>query len=232
MIDGLRRLGDRRWWMTALVRDHVRLIAATVFAVIGTLVTGSGWIYNGASDPLLNFNVSWVCFAGSYLVMTAPVFARTTPQATQHWASHEYRATRSWIVRRFVGDARGIWFIVSVAVFAVTGAVLMIRSVSAGSGEVVLGSVGVVLSWLMLQVAFTLHYAFAFHNGGDMIVNDEPEPDLFDFAYVAFTIGTSFTIVDATIRTRHMRRVVLGHSVLSFGFNTVLLGLVVTFLAG
>ncbi len=84
----------------------------------------------------------------------------------------------------------------------------------------------------MLQVAFTLHYAFAYHNGGGIVLDDEPDPDLLDFAYLAFTIGTSFTIVDASITTKNLRRVVLGHSVLSFGFNTVLLGLVVTFLAG
>lgn len=88
-----------------------------------------------------------------------------------------------------------------------------------------------VLSWLMLQIAFTLHDTFAFCNSGGIVLDDEPAPDLFDFAYIAFTIGTSFTTVDTSITTRHMRRVVIGHGVLSFGFNTVLLGLVVTFLA-
>lgn len=107
----------------------------------------------------------------------------------------------------------------------------MIRSDSAGSGEVVLKSVGAVLSWLMLQVAFTLHYAFAFFNGGGIVLDDEPESDLFDFAYIAFTIGTSFTIVEASITTKHIRRVVPGHTALSFRFDTVPLGLVATFLA-
>ncbi len=101
----------------------------------------------------------------------------------------------------------------------------MIRTDAAGTREVVLGSTSVVLSWLMLQVAFTFHYAFAYRNNGGITLNDEPEPDLLDFAYVAFTI------VDAAITTLLLRRVVLGHSLLSFGFNTVLLGLVVTFLA-
>lgn len=232
MISWLRRIGDRRWWPAMLIRDHVRLIAATVFSIIGLLATGTGWLFDGANDQLLNFNVIWLLFAGSYLALTAVVFGQTTPRATRSWASHERRASRSLLVRWFVGDARGVWFVVTAALFAVIGAVLMIRSDTAGNGEVVLGSAGVVLSWLMLQVAFTLHYAFAFFNGGGIILDDEPEPDLFDFAYIAFTIGTSFTIIDATITTRHMRRVVLGHSVLSFGFNTVLLGLVVTFLAG
>ena len=232
MIERPRFLSRGRWWLAALTRDYVRLIIATCFCVVSTFVAGAGWLYDPVGDSLVTFNVSWVTFSGSYLVLTGVVFARTTPEATRQWAFHEHRLNRSRVIRRFVGDARGFWFVVTVAVFAVIGAVLMIRSDAAGTGEVVLGSASVVLSWLMLQISFTLHYAFAFHNHGGIVRNDEPEPDLLDFAYVAFTIGTAFTIVDASVTTRHLRRVVLGHGVLSFAFNTVLLGLVVTFLAG
>jgi len=232
VIRRLRLLTDERWWLAALTRDHVRLVMATCVGVLATIAAGSNWLDNAVDDPLINFNVSWVTFSGSYFMLTAIVFARTTPAATRRWATHERRVNPSWVIRRFVGNARGFWFVVTVALFAVIGAVLMIRSDSAGTGEVVLASVSVVLSWLMLQVAFTLHYAFAYHNGGGIVLDDEPDPDLLDFAYLAFTIGTSFTIVDASITTKNLRRVVLDHSVLSFGFNTVLLGLVVTFLAG
>lgn len=232
MSPRLRLLTDARWWLAALTRDHVRLALATCVCVLATITAGSNWLYNAIDDPLVNFNVSWVTFSGSYLMLTAIVLARTTPDATRRWATHERRVNASWLIRWFVGDARGFWFVVTVALFAVIGAVLMIRSDSAGTGAVILGSVSVVLSWLMLQVAFTLHYAYAYHNGGGIELDDEPEPVLLDFAYLAFTIGTSFTIVDASVTTRHLRRVVLGHNLLSFGFNTVLLGLVVTFLAG
>lgn len=82
-----------------------------------------------------------------------------------------------------------------------------------------------------MQTAFTLCYAFACYNGGGIRLSDEPEPDRSDFAYIAFTIGTSFTVVDASITSRELRRVVIGHSVPSFAFNMVLLGLVVSYLA-
>ena len=92
------------------------------------------------------------------------------------------------------------------------------------------------LAWIAFGGSYLLstglHHAFAYYNGGGMTLNDEPEPDLLDFAYIAFAIGTSFAIVEAAIPSRRLRRVVLGHSVLAFVFNTVLLGLMVTFLAG
>ncbi len=177
-------------------------------------------------------NTSWIVFSSTYLLLTGVVIALATPESTARWARQERRADRSGYLRWLVGDARGFWFVVTVATFAVVAALLLIRSDNARGSDLTVGAVGVVLSWLMMQTAFTLHYAFAYHNGGGIRLNYEPEPDLFDFAYIAFTIGTSFSMVDASVTSRRLRRVILGHGVLSFAFNTVLLGLVVTFLAG
>lgn len=101
------------------MRDQVRLIAATVSSVVGILVLGQGSLYEAQSDLLMNFNANWVVFAGSYLTLTAVMFARTTPEATRSWASHENMrellldrplvrrgCTRNQ-VRRFGGTARG-----------------------------------------------------------------------------------------------------------------------------
>ena len=180
----------------------------------------------------MTLNISGIAFSASYLVVTGLAFARSTPQATRSWALDQKVANRTRLVRWFLGEAVGVWFVVSVATFAVISAILMIRSDGASGTEVLLGSAGVVLTWLMIQTSFTLRYASAFHNDGAITLAHETDPDMLDFAYIAFTIGTSFTIVDASITSRHLRRVVLGHSLLSFAFNTVLLGLVVTFLAG
>ena len=48
-----------------------------------------------------------------------------------------------------------------------------------------------------------------------------------DFAYFAFTIGMTFQTSDVTISSRVLRRWVLGHAVLAFGFNTVILAMAV-----
>ena len=211
--------------------DHTRLGAASLLCVIVSIALGSGWLYRADERPLFGLNVTWVAFSGSYLVLTGLVFARSTPESTRRWALHERRQRPSAIVRWLIGEARGIWFVVTVASFAVIAAGLMIGADSAGNEEIILGAASVVLSWIMLQTSFTLHYAFAYYNTGGFSFDHENAPDLYDFAYIAFTIGTSFTIVDASVTSRRVRRVVLGHSVLSFAFNTVLLGLVVTFLA-
>ena len=52
-------------------------------------------------------------------------------------------------------------------------------------------------------------------------------PDKLDFAYFAFTVGTTFATSDVNVTRRSVRRAVLGHTVISFAYNTVILALVI-----
>lgn len=232
MRRGPRTPEPARRWLDLLARDRFRLILAVVLSIPVNVAIGLGWAIDSTDAQLTSLNLSWLNFSACYLAMTAIVFARSTAESTRSWAHSERGGRQSWLIRWFVGDAHGFWFVATVAVFGVVAALLLVRSETAGSLEVVVGTIGVVLSWVMMQTTFSLLYALAYHNAEGIVLIDEPNPDLLDFAYIAFTVGTSFTIVDVTITSKRMRRVVLGHSVLSFTFNTVLLGLVVTFLAG
>jgi uncharacterized membrane protein len=96
----------------------------------------------------------------------------------------------------------------------------------------------VVLSWLVLNTLYTLRYADQYHGpngpgvefGGDTTTDDPP--DYRDFAYLAFTIGMCYQVSDQTIRTRHLRRTVLIHSVLSYAFGVVIIASSINVLAG
>ena len=58
-----------------------------------------------------------------------------------------------------------------------------------------------------------------FPGGGD--------PDYWDFLYFSFTIGAAVQTSDVAITTPRMRRLVLGHTVVSFLFNTTILAIAV-----
>jgi uncharacterized membrane protein len=96
----------------------------------------------------------------------------------------------------------------------------------------------VVLSWLVLNTLYTLRYADHYHAangpgvefGGDTTTDDPP--DYRDFAYLAFTIGMCYQVSDQTIRTRHLRRTVLIHSVVSYAFGVVIIASSINVLAG
>lgn len=100
----------------------------------------------------------------------------------------------------------------------------------------------VISSWTLLQTVFSFRYAHAFygdsdeagaaqHAGGLIFPGNRP-PDYFDFAYFSFVVGMTCQVSDVQITSRGMRRLTLIHSVLAFGFNTIILALVINTVSG
>lgn len=93
---------------------------------------------------------------------------------------------------------------------------------------VVLCLLTVVLSWLVTHTSYTLRYAHLYYReddegmGGVEMPGDE-KPSYYDFAYFAFTLGMCFQVSDMTITSAQIRRLALGHAMLSFAYNTFIL---------
>jgi uncharacterized membrane protein len=60
--------------------------------------------------------------------------------------------------------------------------------------------------------------------GGLEFPGEHPPCDV-DFAYFSFTLGMCFQVSDVTVLSSRIRRVALGHALLSFVYNTVILAL-------
>ncbi|WP_261663157.1 DUF1345 domain-containing protein [Deinococcus sp. Marseille-Q6407] len=96
---------------------------------------------------------------------------------------------------------------------------------------IVLCVLTVACAWLMAHFAYALHYAYLYYRqdrGGLDFPGNEPL-DLMDFAYFAFTVGTTAASSDVNITSREVRRVVMGHTLFSFVFNTAILALTLQF---
>ena len=92
-------------------------------------------------------------------------------------------------------------------------------------------------SWLLVGVLFCFHYAHMYYLSASRVPplrfpDDEKEPDYWDFLYFSFTISVAVQTSDVGVMTRGMRKLVLGHSVLNFFFNLVILGLSINIAAG
>ena len=57
-------------------------------------------------------------------------------------------------------------------------------------------------------------------------------PNYWDFLYFSFTLGMTFQTSDIAISGTHLRRVVLGHSMIAFLFNMGILAFTVNALGG
>jgi uncharacterized membrane protein len=103
--------------------------------------------------------------------------------------------------------------------------------------HLILALATVVFSWSVVHTVFGLRYAHVFYgdsddpgageHAGGLSFPGGHTPNYFDFAYFSFVIGMTCQVSDVQITSRRMRRLTLLHSVLSFGFNTVILALLI-----
>ena len=98
-----------------------------------------------------------------------------------------------------------------------------------GAATVVLGVLVVILSWALVNTVFALKYARRYYSGGDggIEFGQEEPPAYSDFAYVAFTVGMSFAVPDTQLADTSIRKVALGHALLSYLFGTVVIAVAV-----
>jgi uncharacterized membrane protein len=98
-----------------------------------------------------------------------------------------------------------------------------------GVATVVLGVLVVILSWALVNTVFALKYARRYYAGGDGGIDfgQEEPPAYSDFAYVAFAVGMSFAVPDTQLADTSIRKVALGHALLSYLFGTVVIAVAV-----
>ena len=103
-----------------------------------------------------------------------------------------------------------------------------------------LGLLAVVLGWLLIQTVFVFRYAHLYYErrdrqdreGDGLAFPGTKEPKDLDFAYFSFVLGMTFQVSDVQITSPHIRALALLHGVISFGYNTAILALVVNTVAG
>jgi len=120
----------------------------------------------------------------------------------------------------------------AVSLFAATVGMHRAKTLSPdlGGSLVAMCFVAVAAAWGVTHTAYTLRYAHLYYRDdaegeGGLVFPCDDKPRDMDFAYFAFTIGMCFQVSDVTIQSPLIRRGVLGHSMLSFAYNTAVVAL-------
>ncbi len=91
-------------------------------------------------------------------------------------------------------------------------------------------------SWILVPTMFTTHYADMFYSAPEaqrpLRFPDTPLPVFWDFAYFSFTSAAACQTADVSTLSAGIRRVVLGHTLISFIFNASILGFAINVTAG
>ena len=134
--------------------------------------------------------------------------------------------------RTRVTDAAVLVAAVASLVAVLDGVLSASRQDAVAVAAVALAVVDTILSWALVNTVFALTYARLYFAGGagGILFEDDQRPAYSDFAYLAFTVGMSFAVSDATLASTQIRKVGLGHALLSYLFGTVLLAVAVSLL--
>ena len=187
------------------------------------------------SIPLLDnlfsrLMIAWISFCVIQTGISWLVFLKSSVTQTRQHAGLED------------GGRAIIFIIVLLATFAGMMAVfiLLVKTDNQSKQwvDLLLGMVGMFLSWILVHTSYTSRYAHLYYGTkagkllkGLVFPGDE-EPDFIDFAYHSFVIGMTFQVSDIDITSKRMRRLTLGHSLISFVFNTCIVALTISAVAG
>jgi uncharacterized membrane protein len=199
----------------------------------------------------IRFVGAWDLGIVAFLTLVLGMVVRATPQTVRFRARREDE--KAWVILVLVVGA-------ALASMIAIGIVLHQAKDLKGwlaTGAIALAGLTILLSWLMAHTMFALHFAHAYYGdepgaddgppdandkaaGAETRVGDvagglefpgEKEPDYWDFLYFAFVVGMTCQVSDVQVSSRRMRRLTLGHGLIAFLFNTVVLALCINILA-
>jgi uncharacterized membrane protein len=163
-----------------------------------------------------------------YLGLAIRMMAACSRERIRKRAAQQDDSAIVILVLILVAIALGFW-----TIFGVLGEAKQTSGLAKGL-LTLLAAVTIGLSWLVTQVVFTFHYAHEYYRpegaaalAGGLIFPEDDTPDYWDFFYFATSIGAASQTSDVAIRSKHLRRLVTLHAVISFFFNAAVLALAI-----
>jgi uncharacterized membrane protein len=184
--------------------------------LIGTGFAALAWQYTTPAAGLLT---GWDIAAMIYLVMVWVAVSRMNAEVTARMARREDPSNPV---------AEVVVVAASIAAIVAVGFALVRAGETTGDTKALfigLGTVSVVLSWLVVHTVYMLRYARNYYADptGGIEFNEEDRPAYLDFAYFSFTIGMTFQVSDTNITTKYIRHLALRHALISYVFGAVIL---------
>jgi uncharacterized membrane protein len=199
----------------------VRTALAALVGLVGGVVTSLFVTWQAA------ILVGWIVAAAFNLAWTWLTVARLSPAATRDHVNVEdpsQALSESLVVTA------------GVALLAAVGLLLIRAGQAHGSTKAYLIAVGilsVIASWATVHTVFMLRYARSYYRrqSGGVDFNEDDPPAYLDFAYLSFTIGMTFQVSDTDLTTKPIRRIALGHALISYLLGAVIVALSINVVA-
>lgn len=219
-----------------LVREDHRRLMASLLPVLPAF--GIYLVVNTPGDRLADSVIYvlayWTLWCTCQSAATYLVFGRCDP-ATFGERIDSSRPSRRAAWRVLLGLDEGAVSLatqLSIVMVAVTLFVFLTPSLRSNTAVVVLAACSVVSSWVLTAFSYAIDYARVDQlNQGLQFPGDEPV-GFSDYLYFAVCVNATFATSDVSVISRGMRRLTTTHTLVAFGFNTVIFALLITLMTG
>jgi len=212
----------KHYWQ---VRPRLLISVGAGLVCVGLLPAHQPW--------LQRLIVGWNVMAWIYLLCLWHLMLGCTPQRTRQLARKQDESASQVLALVSLGCV--------VSILAILFELSTAKQVGDALKTLHLALTGstLVVSWLLLPTAFTMHYAHLFYRRRAntevlplLFPGKLSEPNYWDFAYFSFTIAVASQTADVAVGTADVRKITLLQSVISFVFNILILGLSINVGAG
>lgn len=192
-----------------------------------------------SAAALLGAVTAWTLFAAAHTGLTWLVFTglrgedlRSAVTADPQW-HHRDDGGRHRAMRWLLGSGAWSWSVsMSVLALLVVIAMLLQPSLRSIPTPPLLAVVMVAVSWVNVAVTYAVHHARVDTTYGVFEFPGDAPASLLDYLYLSVGVQATFGTTDVQVCSSRGRRLVLTQSVLAFGFNTVIIGMVISLLVG
>jgi uncharacterized membrane protein len=210
--------------MAARAFAHWRLPAAMVVGMIAWV------IFKFAGAPrAAHLLLAWDSGAAAYLLTTWTLFLRADETEVRSRAAAEDEGVPVLLLIVLAAIAASLWAVVDAMIAAKSAGPNVKFMIATCAGATLM------LSWLVLQSVFTLHYAHRHFGDGagkpGIDYPGEPPTSYMDFAYLSFSVGATFQVSDNSILTSQLRKLVTAHAATAYFYNTAILALGINIIA-
>jgi uncharacterized membrane protein len=215
-------------FLLRFIRSRPYLLGALMLGVaVGILVPDRNM---GHSSDLRRALIGWNSGVWSYLLIMAWTMFRADHSRVRAIAERQDESGGA-VLSAVVGGA-------ILSVYAIVTELANMKEASEHVKALHYGftALTVIGSWLLVGVMYCFHYAHIYYTASKHALplefpDQHTQPNYWDFLYFSFTLSVAVQTSDVTVRTRAMRKLVLGHCVLAFFFNLAILGLSVNIAA-
>jgi len=198
---------------------------------LSSLVASFIVLFLPANHLEMRLLAGWSAGIFCYLALVLIMINSAIPERVRYYARHqEPHHSKVFLL---------VVFIACISLFAITN--VLANHKDTFTPEVGLSVLAIVCSWLLMHTTFSLHYATLYYSsnpnaegeiaGGLQFSNEEP-PNFWDFMYFTFVLGMTSQTSDTAIVSSTMRRLALGHTIVSFYFYSVIIALTVSIVSG